>query len=267
MGKKLRSAEYLALASMTIAGMVNLGTGFPQRMRCSPSGTSAVRLAGVQWRTSVSDGGPQLNVTNFRGARIEKSQPTSARSGIIQILVQLPARDSEMLRPSSCFVLVAFLVLTGVTLAQDKASSATTTCNFDANKQLAAEYQRIVVNVKKPLFGREISSGKVWAPGGKPITLFANTPFEVGGKQLAVGAYTMFVIPTPKQWTLVISRSTDISGKYDGSMDLVRVPMDSGELAAPEPELNLAFAHVAPDQCNLRLEVESVGTYVSFNLR
>jgi len=172
-----------------------------------------------------------------------------------------------MLRLDSCFVLVAFLFLTGAALAQVTPSSTTVTCNFDADKQLAAEYQRFQVNLKKPLFGHEIPSGKVWAPGGKPITLFANTPVEVGGKQLTVGAYTVFVIATPKLWTLIISKSTDPSGKYDETMDLVRVPMESGELPAPEPQLSLAFAHVAPDQCSLRLEIATVGTDVVFTRR
>jgi Protein of unknown function (DUF2911) len=167
----------------------------------------------------------------------------------------------------SYFVLVALLLFTGAGLAQDMASSTTITCDFDSGKQLAAEYQHLAVNLKKPLLGHEIPSGKVWAPGGKPITLFANTPVEVGGKQLTVGAYTVFVIPTPKLWTLIISRSTDTSGKYDETMDLVRVPMESGELPAPEAHLNVAFAHVAPNQCSLRLEVATVGSDVVFTRR
>jgi Protein of unknown function (DUF2911) len=169
-----------------------------------------------------------------------------------------------MRRLNLCFVLVALVFVTCAAFAQDTSSSATITCNFDSDRELAAEYQRIKVNLKKPLFGHEIPSGKVWAPGGKPITLFANTPFEIGGRQLTVGAYTLFLIPTPKLWTLIVSKSTDTSGKYDQTMDVVRVPMESGELPSPDPELNIAFAHTAPDQCNLRLEIATVGSYVSF---
>jgi hypothetical protein len=74
----------------------------------------------------------------------------------------------------------------------------------------------------------------------------------------------MFVIPAAKQWTLIISKNLDISGKYNEAMDLVRVPMESGELPAPQSQLSVAFAHVAPDQCSLRLEVATVGTDVTF---
>jgi Protein of unknown function (DUF2911) len=169
-----------------------------------------------------------------------------------------------MRRLTSYVVSVIFLFLTGATLAQDATSSATATCNFDADKQLVAEYQNTSVNPKKPLLGREIPSGKVWAPGGKPMTLLTNTPVEIGGQQLTVGGYTMFVVPTPKLWTLIISKSTDTSGKYDEKMDLVRVPMESGELAAPEPRFRVTFAHVAPDQCSLRLDVATVGNWAVF---
>ncbi len=82
------------------------------------------------------------------------------------------------------------------------------------------------------------------------MTLFTNTPLAIGGANLAVGAYTMYVIPSTKQWTLIISKSTDTSGKYDEKMDVVRVSMESGELPAPETQLEVSFGHIAPDQCS-----------------
>jgi hypothetical protein len=200
----------------------------------------------------------------FTGVGTQKIAANCGAKRYHTVLVRRSTKDSGMLRLSSCFVTAALLVAASVAPAQEAPSGETVTCNFDTDKQLAAQYQPIRINLKKPLFGQEIAAGKVWAPGGKPITLFANAPFEVGGKQLGIGAYTMFVLPTPKLWTLIISRSTDISGKYDETMDLVRVPMESGELTAPEPQLNVAFAHLGPDQCSLRLEVATVGTDVVF---
>lgn len=147
---------------------------------------------------------------------------------------------------------------------QGTSSSATATCNFDSNKQVVVEYQRMTVNVKKPIFGQEIPYNKVWAPGGKPLTLFVNSPVTVGGRELPTGAYTMFVIPSEKQWTLVVSKSTDTSGRYEEGEDLVRVPMECGELSAPENEFSIYFAHVAPDQCSMRLDLERARAWVIF---
>lgn len=142
--------------------------------------------------------------------------------------------------------------------------TATATCSFDADTDLTADYQKISFNLKKPVFGREIPYGKAWAPGGKPLTLFANSNLEIGGKILPRGVYTMFVLPTQKQWTLIISKSTDLTGSYDEQQDVVRVAMEPGVLPTPESEFKVSFAHLAPDQCSLRLDLATVGHWVTF---
>jgi len=164
------------------------------------------------------------------------------------------------------FAILTTLFLAHLAFAQGETPTGTATCNFDEDKQLAVEYQRIAFNPKKPVQW-QVPFGKVWAPGGKPMTLFTNTPVEVGSRNLPIGAYTMFVIPTSKQWTLIVSKSTDMSGAYDEKQDLVRVPMDSGELPSPEPAFSAAFEHVAPSQCNLRLDLEKTGHFVPFQKR
>jgi hypothetical protein len=172
-----------------------------------------------------------------------------------------------MLRLSSVFVVLIVLIsafLTCAALGQNTPSSATVTCSFDADRELTADYQKISFNLKKPMLGDEIPYGKAWAPGGKPLTLFTNSNVEIGGKMLPVGAYTMFVLPTPKRWTLIISKSTDLTGRYDEHQDLVRVAMESGEVPMPEPQFSASFAHVAPNQCSLRLVMAKSGNWVTF---
>lgn len=161
------------------------------------------------------------------------------------------------------FVVALFPFLVGGALAQNDPSAATATCNFNEEKQLVVEYQPLAINAKKPL-SSQVPSGKPWAPGGKPMTLFTNTPIQVGPRMLPVGAYTMFLVPGSKQWTLIVSKSTDMSGAYNEQDDLVRVPMDSGELPNPEMRLNAAFEHVAPNQCNFRVDVDKYGHFAAF---
>ncbi len=172
-----------------------------------------------------------------------------------------------MHRVTSCVIIFAFIFSAGAVLAQESSSATgTTTCNFDDEKQLVVQYQHVAVNLKKGV-GTQVPFGKVWAPGGKPMTLFANTAVQVGSRNLGIGAYTLFVIPSSKQWTLIVSKSTDMTGAYDEKNDLVRVPMDSGELPNPEAELGVAFEHVAPGQCNLRLDLDKYGHFASFKLQ
>ena len=159
-------------------------------------------------------------------------------------------------------LLLSFLTSAGV--AQQTPQTGSVTCSFNADKELTAEYQKISFNLKKPMFGREIPYGKAWAPGGKPLTLFTNSNVQIGGKTVPVGAYTMFLLPTPKQWTLIISKSTDLTGKYDEHQDLVRVTMESGEVPMFEPQLSASFAHVGPNECSLRIEMANMGNWVTF---
>ena len=174
-----------------------------------------------------------------------------------------------MPRLSLSILFLACLLLTGVAQGQvaPASASASVTCNFDDDHQLVVNYERIAFNLKKAIFGRDLQYGKVWAPGHKPLTLLTNTPVEIGGKTLLLGGYTMFVLPNPKQWMLIISKSTDTSGKYDEQQDIVRIPMESGELPSPEPVFSVSFAHVAPDQCNIRLDLDKSGNFVTFQKR
>jgi Protein of unknown function (DUF2911) len=171
-----------------------------------------------------------------------------------------------MRRFVSYIVILAMLFLARTAFAQGATSTGTATCNFDEDKQLAVEYQRVVLNLKKAT-SFQVPFGKVWAPGGKPMTLFTNLPIEVGSRMLSVGAYTLFVIPTAKQWILIVSKSTDMTGAYNEQDDLVRIPMGSGELPSPQAELNVALEHVGPGQCNLRIDLDKTGHFVTFQKR
>jgi hypothetical protein len=161
-------------------------------------------------------------------------------------------------------IVLLFAFLTCAARAEDRPSTASVSCSFDADREVTAEYQRVSFNLKKGVFGRDIPYGKAWAPGGKPLTLFTNSNVEIGGKIVPVGAYTMFLVPTPKRWTLIISKSTDLTGRYDEHQDLVRVAMESGELPMPESNFSASFAHVGPNQCSLRLELADSGNWVTF---
>ena len=172
-----------------------------------------------------------------------------------------------MHRLLGCLVLaLSVFFISGSPVAQTTSADATetATCNFDPNTQLAVEYQRIEVNPKKKVLGNEIPYGKVWTPGDKPMKLFTNTPVTVGGKDIPLGAYTMFVIPEQKTWTLIISKSTDTSGKYDEQQDFARIPMQFGNLLEAEPEFTVYFAHVSADQCNMRLDLQKARAWVAF---
>lgn len=173
-----------------------------------------------------------------------------------------------MYRVTYSLLLLAALVASvgGALWAQDDPAAATATCNFDDEKQLVVQYQRVPINVKKPL-ALQVPFGKVWSPGGKAMTLFTNTPVQIGAVTVPIGAYTLYVIPGARQWTLIVSKSTDVSGNYDEQQDLVRVPLESGELPSPESAFSLSFAHIAPQQCNIRMDLDKFGHFADIMRR
>jgi hypothetical protein len=179
--------------------------------------------------------------------------------------VQIAPGGSLMSRLSHWLILAVFTSAACLPVAAEGlVSDANTVCNFDPEKQIAVDYEQVHLASGKKASAGSVPYGRVWAPGGKPLTLFTNTPVTIGEKTIADGAYTMFIIPEEKSWTLVVSNSTDTSGKYDESRDVARIPMQFGKLPQAEPAFTAYFAHVAPNQCNLRLDLGQARAWVVF---
>jgi hypothetical protein len=154
---------------------------------------------------------------------------------------------------SALLLFVSIMLFFAVSLAAKPATSdaqlETAACDFESGKSLAIKY--IPVNA-----GHEDAppNGKVWMPGGSAMTLFAETPFAVGGSQVAAGAYTVYVIPGKKEWKLIVSKNESVTGAYDEKMDLARAPMEIGPLGQPEPQLRVSFGRVGPHTCEVDLD-------------
>ena len=164
------------------------------------------------------------------------------------------------------YFVILLLVVPAVWAQQDTSDPNSVDCNFDSNRQLVVDYYKTPPS-NKSVLGREVPYDKVWAPGGKPMTLFVNAPVSLEGRSLSLGAYTMFVIPSGKKWKLIVSKSTDTSGKYDEKDDIVRATMDTGELPHAVNQFSVFFGHIAPNQCALRFELDKVGASTIFDAK
>jgi hypothetical protein len=137
--------------------------------------------------------------------------------------------------------------------------SANALCTFTDGKEISVEYNNSVQVGKE-----ELPLGKVWLPGGYPITLFTQIPLTIGNAQVPVGAYRLYVIPNKKDWTLIVSKNVTAGAAYDEKQDLVRAPMELGQLSAPAKQLQVSFAHMAPKLCSLRFYVGKIGAFADF---
>jgi Protein of unknown function (DUF2911) len=128
-----------------------------------------------------------------------------------------------------------------------------TSCAFNDGKQFSIRYVPVSRD-KKP------KHGSIWLPGDTPMALLTETALAIGNTALAPGAYTLYLIPGEKTWTLIVNRNVTEPGKYDSTKDVVRFEMPTAQLGSPV-DLKLTLAKMGPQQCNLRVYQGSVGTY------
>jgi hypothetical protein len=94
--------------------------------------------------------------------------------------------------------------------------------------------------------------------------LFTEAAISISNTEIPVGAYSMYVIPEKKQWTLIINKSVNEGKAYQQQQDVVRVALDTGDLSEPSEQIKLAFGHLAPKQCNLRIYYGKIGAWAEF---
>jgi len=161
-----------------------------------------------------------------------------------------------------CFVFPVLAILARTGVAQQTAADSLTgsaVCTFDDGKQMSTRYKPAAAARSE-----EAVPGKVWAPGGLAMTLFAETDLTLGNTLVPAGAYTMYLLPSKKDWTLIVSRNVTIDSKYDQNQDLVRATMQTGELSQPEAQLKVFFGHIGPKRCEINVDYGKSRAWIDF---
>src|SRR5580704_4925126 len=145
-------------------------------------------------------------------------------------------------RIACCFALVvavAVLALPGLTRQQDKSKRpsppAKAGCMLPDGKSITTDYSSPRLKGRKIIGGQD-PYGKPWRAGANEATTFVTTAdLTVDGKTVPAGNYTLFTIPNPDKWTLIISKKTGEWGvPYPGEAnDFARVDMTASKLPSP----------------------------------
>jgi hypothetical protein len=79
----------------------------------------------------------------------------------------------------------------------------------------------------RSVWGQLVPYGQVWRLGANDAThLATDRTIQLGNLTLQPGTYTLFLLPTADQWTLIVNRGTGMSGlARDSTQDIGRVPM------------------------------------------
>lgn len=124
---------------------------------------------------------------------------------------------------------------------------------------VAVSYHRPSVN-KRKIWGGLVPYEVLWRAGANENTLITfSTPVTVEGQPLAAGTYSLFMIPSPTQWTVVFNRFTGGWGtySYDPVQDVLRVKV-TPQPAEMQERLAFTFDESTADAVTLSLRWEKL---------
>ncbi len=159
-----------------------------------------------------------------------------------------------------CLVLISqWTLLSFSQQAAFAGKRAEAVCTFDDGKQMNVEYSQSTKDEDT------FRKGRIWEPGGAPMILFTQSALTLGSAEIPADAYSLYIIPQDQQWTLVVNKNVKAGSKYDEKQDVVRAPMQIGQIDSPIKPAQIAFDHIAPKQCNLRVYYEKAGAWAEFH--
>ena len=139
-------------------------------------------------------------------------------------------------------------------------------CKFSGGKTISVDYSSPRMRGRK-VFGELVPYGKVWRTGANEATTFVASEnlVTVKGTNIPAGSYTIFTVPEPATWTLIINKHTGevaIPYKYE-SEELARLPMSVTKLSSPVENFTISFDHTG-GSCTMRMSWENTQASVEF---
>ncbi len=169
------------------------------------------------------------------------------------------------------FLTAFLLTITLLAAAQQDPSKplsppANAQCKFSDGKTIKVDYSSPRAKGRK-IFGDLVPYGKVWRTGANEATSFVtDANLSAGGKDIPAGNYTIFTVPSPDKWTLIINKKTGEWGipyKYE-SDELARIDMSASKTSSPVENFTIAFDQKG-DTCTMRMEWENTRAQVDFS--
>jgi DUF2911 family protein len=154
-------------------------------------------------------------------------------------------------------LLTCFLFsLTIIAACQGRPSpAASASCDLGGGKTIKTDYSSPRLKGRK-MIGEHEPYGQVWRNGANEATTFVtSTDLMIGGKSVPAGSYTLWVVPNPDKWTLIINKKTGEWGtpyKYEAD-ELARIDMKLSKTSSPVENFTIAYDKTATG-CTLREE-------------
>ncbi len=136
-----------------------------------------------------------------------------------------------------------------------------------AGVALAVRYSRPSAR-GRAIFGNVVPWNQVWRTGANQATVLeTGADLTVAGTTVPAGKYSLWTIPSPGGWKLIINRNTGQWGtEYDAKYDLARLDMKVEPLTQPVEQFTIAIEPKGNEGV-LKLEWEKTRASIPFSKR
>ena len=153
----------------------------------------------------------------------------------------------------------AFQFINAQTLKTPAASPTQTVKQDFALSSIELSYSRPGMKGRK-IFGDLVPFGAVWRTGANSATTITfGDDVTIGGTKVPAGKYGLLTIPDKDNWTIIISKQTDVTSPaaYKQDQDVVRVNVKPMAMKDKMETFTMQFAEVKPTTCDLNLMWEN----------
>jgi Protein of unknown function (DUF2911) len=155
-------------------------------------------------------------------------------------------------------------------MKMDHQASAKSMPSPPATANVTLNGKAVTINYNSPrLKGRTIGSdivpyGEVWRTGANPATtLITAGNLKIGTLDVPAGTYTIFTLPSAKQWIFIVSKKTGEWGiPYPEGNDLGRTPMTSKPMSSSQENMSISFENTKGSSTELHVKWGTIDQYV-----
>ena len=133
------------------------------------------------------------------------------------------------------------------------------------NTQLNIEYERPSAR-KRLIFGGLVPWNEVWRTGAGNCTKIAfDKEVSIGGQRVPAGNYSIFTIPNPTKWVVIINKDTTLYGSFDYNYkdDVARFSVLPTETERYYETLNF---DIQLNQHNAKMYISWANTQINFDI-
>ena len=136
------------------------------------------------------------------------------------------------------------------------------------DKRLSVNYSRPSMRGRK-IMGSVVPYGVVWRTGANAATSFVTqTDIVVSGVKIPRGSYTLYTLPSSKQWKLIFNKQTGQWGTvYNEKLDLVRIPLNKKNLKQLVEKFTITLERTPEKSGVMKLVWEKTQLSVDFQLK